>query len=141
MPPWWVVPVLVAVIGAVGRARPSQTTSWSELSASRRAREQNIDNRPPAHVRPRLRKLARRVVDPLRAYLGHDQVVISSGYRSPPLNRITPGAHPNSAHLHGRAVDLTSPTLTPNALAAAARVLRLPVKTKVYATHLHVEML
>jgi zinc D-Ala-D-Ala carboxypeptidase len=63
----------------------------------------NIDNTPPAAVIAALRDTARRMEE-VRSLLGDRVISISSGYRSPKLNRAVGGAK-GSAHLSGHAVD------------------------------------
>jgi hypothetical protein len=62
-----------------------------------------IDNRPPPDVVAALRTTAARMEE-VRRLLGDRTISVSSGYRSPELNRIVGGAR-TSAHLTGRAVD------------------------------------
>lgn len=62
-----------------------------------------IDNRPPPDVVATLRSTAARMED-VRRLLGDRVVTVSSGYRSPALNRAVGGAR-TSAHLTGHAVD------------------------------------
>ncbi|TAJ70712.1 MAG: DUF882 domain-containing protein [Phenylobacterium sp.] len=62
-----------------------------------------IDNRAPPGVVPTLRDTAARMED-VRRLLGNRVITVSSGYRSPALNRAVGGAR-TSAHLTGRAVD------------------------------------
>ena len=52
-------------------------------------------------------------------------VVITSGYRSPALNRAI-GGSPTSHHMQGRAADLIVPGITPLAVCQAASQLKLP---------------
>ncbi len=62
-----------------------------------------IDNRPPPEVVATLRETASRM-EAVRGLLGDRVVSVSSGYRSPRLNRAVGGAR-RSAHLTGHAVD------------------------------------
>ena len=62
-----------------------------------------IDNTPPPDVVANLRRTAEQM-ERVRAILGDHPVTVSSGYRSPALNRAVGGA-PRSAHLQGQAVD------------------------------------
>ncbi len=62
-----------------------------------------IDNAPPPEVVANLRRTAERM-EHVRAILGDRPITVSSGYRSPALNRAVGGA-PRSAHLSGQAVD------------------------------------
>jgi len=105
--------------------RPSPLTAWSELVSSRTAEKLQLDNTPPISVLPALRFVAQNVLDPLRFALGQ-RVAVTSGYRSPAVNRVVGGA-PNSLHLRGRAVDIVVEGMMPAEVAALVRKLRLPV--------------
>lgn len=63
----------------------------------------NIDNRAPPEVVATLRTTAARM-EQVRRTLGKRVITVSSGYRSPELNRAVGGAR-TSAHLTGHAVD------------------------------------
>ena len=73
--------------------------SIAELTASQTATRRRIDNTPDEEAIDNLSLLLRHVLDPLRIALG--PVFISSGYRSPRLNRAIGGAR-NSQHVVGR---------------------------------------
>lgn len=62
-----------------------------------------IDNRPPPEVVANLRTTAARM-EAVRRLLGDRAISVSSGYRSPELNRVVGGSR-TSAHLTGHAVD------------------------------------
>ncbi len=62
-----------------------------------------IDNRPPPKVVANLRATAVQM-EAVRRLLGDRVITVSSGYRSPALNRAIGGAR-GSAHLAGHAVD------------------------------------
>jgi zinc D-Ala-D-Ala carboxypeptidase len=87
-----------------------------EMTASQTATRRGIDNSPPAAVVGNLRRLAS-LLEEVRAAVGLP-IRISSGYRSPALNRAIGGAA-NSAHLSGLAADITAPSLSPKQLATA----------------------
>lgn len=116
----------------------SETVTWSELSRSETARQHGLDNRIPSPIRPRLAALARAVVDPIRKRFGPSSVVITSAYRSPSLNATIPGAHPQSLHQQGRALDLASPLLSPAELAGLLRE-HFRGRLLIKEDHLHVE--
>lgn len=78
----------------------------SEFTVSQTASRLDIPNDPPADIVPNLLELAI-ALEAVRARLGYP-IVISSGYRSPDLNKAVGGA-PNSAHVLGWAADLTCP--------------------------------
>jgi hypothetical protein len=71
-----------------------------ELAATQ---HREIDNRPPPEVVATLRTTAARM-EQVRRLLGGRVITVSSGYRSPELNRAVGGAR-TSAHLTGHAVD------------------------------------
>ena len=78
-----------------------------ELTASDTAEVLGIDNTPSPEVRDRLAQLAGKLED-VRALLGNQSVIVSSGYRCPALNAAIGGAA-TSAHLYGCAADFTVP--------------------------------
>ena len=118
--------------GSVGHStglppgRPSPRTTWAELVRSSTAERLGLENTPPASVLPALRRLAETFVEPLRVALGR-RVVVTSGYRSPEVNRAVGGV-PNSPHLHGEAVDIVVTGMTPSAVASL--VVRLGLRIK-----------
>lgn len=71
-----------------------------ELSATQHRHFENI---PPAEVVAVLRETADRM-ETVRALLGGKVISVSSGYRSPGLNKAVGGSY-TSAHLTGHAVD------------------------------------
>ncbi|VFR32617.1 Phage protein [plant metagenome] len=78
-----------------------------ELTRSDTASARGIDNTPgPAHL-ANLQRLAE-TLEQVRALLGHP-MLISSGYRSPALNRAIPNSSSTSDHSNGLAADFTSP--------------------------------
>ena len=91
----------------------SEHFSLSEFTRSATATERgisnNLDPQNPAHaaIIANLRNLCEQVLEPLRAF-ARQPIIISSGYRSPALNRAVGGAK-NSQHLTGEAVDIRIP--------------------------------
>lgn len=84
-----------------------------ELCASKVAQEKGIDNTPPAVVRVHLTETIT-LLEAIRAEwakyceqynLGTPSLIISSGYRSPELNKAVGGVK-NSAHVAGYAADI-----------------------------------
>lgn len=74
------------------------------------------NNTPPDALIPALRDTAERM-EAVRDLLGHP-IIVSSGYRSPEVNKAVGGA-PTSAHIGGRAVDFICPGAgTPKEVAA-----------------------
>lgn len=91
--------------------------SLEELTHSDKAVELNIDNFPPLEVVACLTRCAMGL-EAVRQILG-EPMHISSGYRSPALNRAVKG-EPKSAHLYGYAADFTCPNFgTPRDVAQA----------------------
>ncbi|MFN3522239.1 MAG: D-Ala-D-Ala carboxypeptidase family metallohydrolase [Phenylobacterium sp.] len=84
-------------------SRLSPHFSLEELTASQTAARKGIDNTPPPAVIEALRKTAAQL-EAVRELLGGRVITVSSGYRSPRLNRAVGGTRA-SAHLKGRAVD------------------------------------
>lgn len=77
--------------------------SLPEMVRSGVALQQNIDNQPSTEAVDNLRQLCRHVLEPLRRRFG--RIIISSGYRSPRLNKAVGGVA-NSQHLRGEAADI-----------------------------------
>lgn len=77
-----------------------------ELSHSDTALIRGIDNYPTAEAISNLTKLVNNVLDPLREKYGKP-IYVSSGYRSPTLNRSVNGAK-SSQHRLGEAADITT---------------------------------
>jgi zinc D-Ala-D-Ala carboxypeptidase len=94
----------------------------SEFTVSQTAARFDMLNDPPADIMPNLLELAA-ALEIVRARLGHP-IVISSGYRSPDLNKAVGGA-PNSAHVLGWAADLTCPGFG-NPLQVARAIAQIP---------------
>ncbi len=82
--------------------------SLEEFTDSQTAARHGITNVPVAgsHTDDNLRRTAV-LMEKVRTLLGHP-VLISSGYRSPKVNKLVGGSD-NSAHTHGLAVDFTCP--------------------------------
>ena len=76
----------------------------NELTASSTAKRKGIDNTPDATVRANLTALVANILDPLREAYGKP-IVVSSGYRSPKLNKAVGGAA-KSQHVTGQAADI-----------------------------------
>lgn len=80
-----------------------------EFTDSFIARLKGLSNEPTAEAVERLKNLCQQVLEPLRQWAGRP-VQISSGYRSPAVNRAVGGV-PSSQHLRGEAADILLPSL------------------------------
>lgn len=78
-----------------------------ELTASQAAARLGLDNTPPAEMVAALKRTAQ-LLEEVRTLLGKP-VLVSSGYRSPAVNRAVGGAA-NSAHMLGCAADFSCPS-------------------------------
>lgn len=78
--------------------------SINELCRSNTAVRLGIDNSPSELIRTNLEALVKHVLDPLRAKWGAP-IIVTSGYRSPALNRAVGGAS-SSQHTIGEAADI-----------------------------------
>lgn len=76
----------------------------TELTRSATARRLGISNTPTKAVRESLQALAENILDPLREAWGAP-IVVTSGYRSPKLNKAVGGAS-QSQHMYGQAADI-----------------------------------
>lgn len=82
----------------------SKYVTLAELTHSQTAIRLGIDNRPTPEVSANLKLVCTKVFDPIREHFGKP-IRISSGYRSPILNKKIGGAK-NSQHTTGEALDL-----------------------------------
>lgn len=78
-----------------------------EFTHSRNASVHGIDNSPPPEIVEHL-KITARELEKVRDLLSC-AITVTSGYRSPALNDVTPGSAKNSAHTRGWAVDFIAP--------------------------------
>lgn len=79
-----------------------------ELTRSDTAARLGIDNIPTGAVLQNLAKTSHYMAD-VRRWLGDKPIYVSSGYRSPELNKHIPGSSNTSAHTLGWAVDFKCP--------------------------------
>ncbi len=85
----------------------SEHFSLAELTVSANAVRLGLDNTPPADILARLKTTAKQL-EKVRDLLGGQPIIVSSGYRSPAVNRAA-GGEKASAHLSGWAIDFTCP--------------------------------
>ncbi len=99
-----------------------------EMTVSQTAARIGLDNKPTGKTLENLRKTANLMVE-VRKLLGDKPVIVSSGYRSPALNKVVGGSN-SSAHTLGWAVDFICPGFgTP--LQIAERIKMAPIFKKV----------
>jgi len=91
--------------------RLSKHFTLEEFIVSETATRLDIDNTPNRHQVANLRNLCLYVLEPIREW-AKAPVRITSGFRSPELNKEVGGAS-NSYHLKGRAADITVSNKTP----------------------------
>ena len=87
--------------------RLSKNFVLSEMTGSRTASRRGIDNTPPPKAIAALKTLCVEVLQPLRDHLGKP-ITVTSGYRSPRLNRAIGGSG-SSQHCKGEAADFKVP--------------------------------
>lgn len=75
----------------------------SEFTRSETAEKYRVNNEPPLEYVRNIECLVAIILDPLREVIGHP-IYITSGYRSPRLNRLV-GGSTTSAHMVGLAAD------------------------------------
>ena len=80
--------------------------SFQEFERSETAYKHGIDNTAPESARKNIAALADKVLDPLREAWGKP-ITVTSGYRSPQLNKIV-GGSATSHHMRGMAADITT---------------------------------
>ena len=78
----------------------------SEFTRSDTAQRLGIDNTPDENTWAKIHELRNYVLNPAREALGKP-IYITSGYRSPQLNKAVGGAS-NSQHVTGEAADITT---------------------------------
>ena len=110
--------------------------SLAELVASQVATRKGIDNTPAPAIVANLTRLAA-ILEQVRALVGAP-IAISSGYRSPALNKAV-GCEANSAHVLGLAADISTAKLAPKALALLIRQSGLDFDQLIYeGTWVHI---
>lgn len=90
----------------------SQYFKLNEFLISQDAARFGITNTPTDDIINNIQFLCTKILDPLRYKIGKP-IVISSGYRSPELNKKIGGAiDPPSQHIFGKAADIIIPGMT-----------------------------
>jgi len=79
----------------------------AEMSRSAGAIRRGLDNTPPPQAIASMRLLCLNVLEPIRAHFARP-VAITSGYRSPAVNKAVGGSS-TSQHCKGEAADFTVP--------------------------------
>lgn len=92
--------------------RITEHFSLSEFERSDTAERRHIDNTPTASIIINIVNLCENLLEPLRLKYG-SPITISSGYRSPKLNKAVKGAT-NSQHMLGEAADIKGHTIGDN---------------------------
>lgn len=87
----------------------SPNFTLTEFTKSQAALRLKIDNTPPQQAIDAMKLLCEKVLEPVRAHFGKP-IILSSGYRSPALNKAIGGA-PTSQHAKGEAADFEIPGL------------------------------
>lgn len=87
----------------------SPNFTLAEFTKSQAALRLKIDNTPPQQAIDAMKLLCEKVLEPTRAHFGKP-IILSSGYRSPALNKAIGGA-PTSQHAVGQAADFEIPGL------------------------------
>lgn len=85
----------------------SKYFTLAELTVSNKAKELKLNNIPSGKQLENLKYTAARM-DAVRELLGHP-IIVSSGYRSPAVNKAVGSKAKHSQHMEGQAVDFTCP--------------------------------
>lgn len=98
---------------------------WSDFTRSTTAAKYGIPNVLTPAARANLTRLVELVLDPLQDNLDA-RVRVTSGYRSPALNAVIPGAASDSDHMEGHGADIQADGIGAKTLATAVVALGLP---------------
>jgi hypothetical protein len=79
-----------------------------EFTRSQTAARLGIDNSMPPDVEARARVTCEKLMEPIRVLAGNKSVMVTSGYRSPALNKQV-GGNEKGQHPRGEAVDFEVP--------------------------------
>lgn len=85
----------------------SPNFTLEEMTVSQAASRRGLDNSPGTAEIAQLKGLCKNVLEPIRAHFARP-VIVSSGYRSPAVNKAI-GGSPTSQHCKGMAADFTVP--------------------------------
>lgn len=84
----------------------SRYFTLTELTRSKTATQQHLNNSPSPEAIANLQALVSQILDPLRQLWGR-AIYVNSGYRSPAVNAAVGGVK-NSQHTKGEAADITA---------------------------------
>jgi zinc D-Ala-D-Ala carboxypeptidase len=87
----------------------SEHFTLEEMTHSQTAVRKGLDNTPTPEVLKNLKALCKNLLDPIRKLAGHP-ITVSSGYRSPAVNRAIGGVR-TSQHVSGEAADINCAAL------------------------------
>lgn len=87
--------------------------------------QQRMDNTPSHQATDNLIRLCKMILEPARAWLGNKPIIVTSGYRSPEVNRAVGGTM-HSQHLIGQAADFIVPGMTPLAVCQSLKKSDIP---------------
>jgi len=112
--------------------------SLEEFTVSQTATRRGIDNTPDNRVVDELRRLVHHILDPLRD-ITKSPITVSSGYRSPELNKAIGGSS-TSQHCFGQAADINCPVIGPERLFNLIKGSKLPFDQLIneYGSWVHV---
>lgn len=108
----------------------SEHFTLEEMTFSQTAARDGIDNRPGEREIAALQELCSHILQPLRSAL-EQPLTVTSGYRSPRLNRAIGGAG-TSQHMEGRAADLVCFNMSAKRLFKSVLELKLPFDQLIY---------
>jgi len=80
--------------------------TWEEMTSSQTAVRKGLDNDPGEQERSNIEWVCKKVLEPIRYHKG--PVIVTSGYRSPEVNRLIGGSS-TSQHCKGQAADIIVP--------------------------------
>lgn len=115
----------------------SKNFNYSEFELSPTAKAHKIDNRIPSDIKPHVKELVTKILQPLRDKVGK-VITISSGYRCKELNALVGGAS-TSQHTKGEASDIKIAGMKPLDVAQLIYDMDLPYDQMIlYPSFVHV---